>query len=68
MLIICVREHDLSCFRHAQFSQRVKAHMEENGGVEECMKSGENKSKCSRSDVGLCVWDTMEDEKWLEYK
>uniref|UniRef100_A0A671S2Y8 Si:ch211-166a6.5 n=1 Tax=Sinocyclocheilus anshuiensis TaxID=1608454 RepID=A0A671S2Y8_9TELE len=30
--------------KHAQFSQRVKAHMEENGGVEECMKSADSRN------------------------
>lgn len=30
--------------KHAQFSQRVKAHMEENGGVEECMKSDDSRN------------------------
>uniref|UniRef100_A0A8C2KTN6 Si:ch211-166a6.5 n=1 Tax=Cyprinus carpio TaxID=7962 RepID=A0A8C2KTN6_CYPCA len=30
--------------KHAQFSQRVKAHMEENGGVEECMESADSRN------------------------
>ncbi|XP_043103130.1 clustered mitochondria protein homolog [Puntigrus tetrazona] len=30
--------------KHAQFSQRVKAHMEENGGVEECMTSADSRN------------------------
>ncbi|XP_059379342.1 clustered mitochondria protein homolog isoform X2 [Carassius carassius] len=30
--------------KHAEFSQRVKAHMEENGGLEECMKSADSRN------------------------
>ncbi|XP_026124766.1 clustered mitochondria protein homolog isoform X2 [Carassius auratus] len=30
--------------KHAQFSQRVKAHMEENGGLEECMESADSRN------------------------
>ncbi|KTF75202.1 hypothetical protein cypCar_00044123, partial [Cyprinus carpio] len=30
--------------KHAEFSERVKAHMEENGGVEECMKSADSRN------------------------